>query len=331
MSAPVVVTFGEMLLRLSPPPYETFLESPGFTANFGGCEANVGVALARLGVRPAYVTVLPDNPVGDAAMASLREAGVDTSGIVRATGRMGVYFVELGRGERATRVVYDRAGSAFATASAELFRSSPLPQGAAWLHGSGITPALSVEANATMTRALAAARSARVPVSIDLNYRPALWTDKDPKSVGVHVRGADLLIGNARACREMLGVDASDEVTAAPNGAHALARDIAQQFGARRVALTRREMPSEERHLWSASLYDADTGSFAMSRVHDVHVVDRVGGGDAFAAALIACLLRGEPSERAVEYAAAAGALKLAVPGDFATFTHDDITRAVAG
>jgi 2-dehydro-3-deoxygluconokinase len=167
-------------------------------------------------------------------------------------------------------------------------------------------------------------------VSIDLNYRPALWENRVPKPIVEPIaRGVDLLIGNARAVREMLRVDAPDDMTATAEGTLALARQLATTLGARRVALTRRELVSETRHRWSASLYDASGDTFAQSRTHDVHVVDRVGGGDSFAAALIAALLRERPPAESVEFAAAAGALKLSVPGDFGRMTTEDVERAV--
>jgi len=325
-----VVTFGEMLLRLSPPRYEQFFASPAMTTNFGGCEANVAVGLAQLGVPAAYVTVLPDTPIGDAALAALRAEGVDTAHVVRAEGRLGVYFVELGTEERATRVVYDRAHSAFAE-SRQPFVWDDVLSGASWFHGSGITAALGPGPATVLKAAVDAARAARVPVSIDLNYRPALWQGRAPQNiVEPVVRGIDLLIGNARAVREMLAVHAGDDVTATAEGALGLARHLAAELGVSRVALTRREMPSETRHRWSASLYDETTQAFAQSRVYDVHVVDRVGGGDSFAAALIAALLNERPLAQAVEFATAAGALKLSVPGDFSRATPAQIEQAMS-
>lgn len=328
---PRVVTFGEMLLRLSPPRYEELLASPGFTANFGGCEANVAVAIAHLGLAATYVTVLPDNPIGAAARRVLNSEGVATDAILKGGDRLGIYFVELGTADRATRVVYDRAHSALAGATAIAFDWPSILRGAAWFHGSGITPALGDGPAAALAAAVEAAHATGVPVSIDLNYRPALWAGRNPyTSVAPLVRDADLLIGNARAVREMLSIAVSDDATATPDSSQDLARHIADAFGARRVALTRREMPSETEHVWSASLFDAATRAFAHSRTHRVRVVDRVGGGDSFAAALIASIIREQPIDLAVEFAAMAGALKLSVPGDFNRASVDDVERAVA-
>jgi 2-dehydro-3-deoxygluconokinase len=333
MTAPAtrVVTFGECLLRLSPPPYERFLESPQFGVFFGGCEANVAVGLAHLGIPASYVSVLPQSAIGDAALAALRAEGVETGSIVQAGDRLGIYFIELGRDARASRVVYDRARSAFAHLAGTSFQWPAILNGAAWFHGSGITPALGAGPSTALGAAVAAARAAHIRVSIDLNYRPALWTARDPRPfIRPLVHDIELLIGNTTAVRAMLGIAASDDTTATPDGARALAGTMAAQFGARRVALTRRELLSENAHRWSASLYDAQTQSFVHSRTHSVRVVDRVGGGDSFAAALIASILRGYPAQRAVEFAVAASAHKLSVPGDFNRVTTDEVDKMLA-
>jgi len=236
---------------------------------------------------------------------------------------MGIYFVEPGADIGANRVVYDRAGSAFAAITADTIDWTRALTGAAWLHGSGITPALGEGPRAALAAAIRAARAAGASVSVDLNYRPALWQGRDPRAViEPLVREADLLIANRDAVRTMLGVDASpDDATLAPR--------LAARYGLRRVALTRREVLSASEHRWSASLYDATTGSSNDSRHHDVRVVDRVGGGDSFAAGLVAALLRGRPGPEAVEFGAAAGALKLGVPGDWSRASPQDVEQLV--
>jgi len=320
-----VVTFGELMLRLSPPGggRGRLLEAPELRADFGGCEANVAVGLAHLGVPADYVTRLPDNAIGDAALRALAGEGVGTEWIARGPERMGIYFVEPGADIGANRVVYDRAGSAFAAITADTIDWTRALAGAAWLHGSGITPALGEGPRAALAAAIRAARAAGASVSVDLNYRPALWQGRDPRAViEPLVREADLLIANRDAVRTMLGVDASpDDATLAPR--------LAARYGFRRVALTRREVLSASEHRWSASLYDATTGSSNDSRHHDVRVVDRVGGGDSFAAGLVAALLRGRPGPEAVEFGAAAGALKLGVPGDWSRASPQDVEQLV--
>jgi len=312
------VTFGELLLRLSPPGEETLFESSDLVTCFGGAEANVAVALSHFGVRCDYVTRVPDNPIGDAGVAALEREGVGTEWIVRGGERLGIYFVEPGADLRAMRVVYDRAGSAFARIEPGAVAWPRVLAGADWFHTSGITPALGDGPAATLAGAIACARAQGTRVSFDLNYREALWRDRDPRPiVEPLVRQAQLLVGNAAALRAMLAIDADEGSLATRERARDLAERLAGRFGVERVALTRREILGPRRHGWSAVLYDATTGSFAQSRRHCVEVVDRVGGGDSFAAALIARLVGGDPPRQALEFAVAASALKLTVPGDF--------------
>jgi 2-dehydro-3-deoxygluconokinase len=322
-AAPRAVTFGELMLRLSPPGHERLFQSPELRAGFGGCEANVAVGLAHLGVRADYITRLPDSAIGQAALHALQAEGVGTGWIALGGGseRMGIYFVEPGADIRASRVVYDRAGSAFAAVTSGTIDWAAALQDAAWFHGSGITPALGEGPRAALAAAIAAARSGRVRVSVDLNYRPALWQGRDPKGViEPLVQGADLLIGNRDAVRVMLGVEGPDD---------SLAPRLAERYGCRRVALTRREVVSASEHGWSAALYDASSGGSWQSRRYQVRVVDRVGGGDSFAAGLIAALAADREPADAVQFAAAAGALKLTIPGDWNRATPDEIEQLV--
>lgn len=323
-----VVTFGELLLRLSPPREERLFQSGELVTFFGGAEANVAVALSHLGVRCDYVTRVPANPIGDAGVEALRREGVGIEWIVRGgeAERLGIYFVEPGADLRAMRVVYDRTGSAFARIEP---RSVAWPQvltGAAWLHASGITPALGDGPALALGDALAHARTERIPVSFDLNYRDALWRGRDPRPLTEPLAAqTDLLIANPTALRAMLGIDAGDASLASPERAREIAERVAQRSGAKRVALTRREILGPREHGWSAVLYDVTTGAFAQSRRHCVQVVDRVGGGDTFAAALIAKLLAGDSAQAALEFAVTASALKLTVPGDFSRASAGEV------
>jgi len=304
-----VVTFGELLLRLSPPGEERLLDSPQLVTCFGGAEANVAVALSHLGVRCDYVTRLPENPLGDAGLEALRCEGVGTLWITRGGERLGLYFVEPGADLRAMRVVYDRAASAFAQLAPESVDWSAVLAGADWFHATGITPALGEGPAGALAAAVDRARADELPVSLDLNYREVLWRGRDPRPVIEPLaRGAHLLIGNATAVRAMLGIDGPDD---------GLAELIAERLGCRYAAVTRREPLGARTHGWSAVLYDAATRHSATSRREEVSVVDRVGGGDCFAAALIARLLGGARPPEALEFAVAASALKLTVPGDF--------------
>jgi 2-dehydro-3-deoxygluconokinase len=316
-----VVAFGELLLRLSPPGEQRLFESQELHTFFGGAEANVAVALSHLGLEADYVTRLPEGPLGDAALDALRREGVGTASILRGGARLGLYFVEPGADLRTMRVVYDRAGSALAQIDPGDIDWARVLAGAGWFHSTGITPALGDGPAAALARAIAAARAAHVPVSLDLNYREALWRGRDPRGlVEPLARQADVLIGNREAVRALLGVEGTGD---------ALASLLAERYGSRVVAITQREILGAREHAWSATLYDAATGSLARSRRHVVRVVDRVGGGDSFAAGLIAALLGKQAPAAALEFAVAAGALKLAVPGDFGRATAEDVERLV--
>lgn len=327
-----VVCFGELMLRLSPNGQEQLFQSPQLRTWFGGSEANVAVSLAHFGVRSEFITRLPDNPIGDAAVQALRAEGVDVRRVVRGGPRMGIYFVEPGTDLRPMRVVYDRAGSSFSEIDADDVDWETVFRGADWFHVSGITPALGEGAAAAARAAIQAARAEHVKVSIDLNFRPALWTGRDPKPVIRPIAAAcDLIIGNPGAVSAMLGIgDAS--ASASWNGedasaARAIAEQVSRELGCRQVALTRREVISASEHGWSAALYDAARDSFATSRRWQVRLVDRVGGGDSFAAALVHALLDGRDGPAALEFATAASALKLTIPGDANRVSASEVER----
>jgi 2-dehydro-3-deoxygluconokinase len=246
---------------------------------------------------------------------------VDTGQVVLGGERMGIYFVEPGADMRTSRVIYDRAGSAFAGIAPSMVDWARALAGASWLHGSGITPALGEGPRAALAAAIEAARASGASVSLDLNYRPALWQGRDPRPViAPLVQSAGLLIGNRDAVRAMLGLEAPDD---------SLAQRLAERFGCRRVALTRRDVLSASEHGWSAALYDAASGGAWSSRRYQVRVVDRVGGGDSFAAGLIAALVADQELADAVQFAAAAGALKLTVPGDWNRATSEEVEQLV--
>ena len=311
-----VVTFGELLLRLSPPDHAGLLESGGFRANWGGAEANVAVSLAHLGVPVRYVTALPDNPLGHAALAALRTEGVEVEAQLVPGGRLGLFFVDLGHDARPPATVYDRAHSAFSGIGGTSFDWRRLLSGARWLHLTGITPALGNGPASALHAAVAAARSLTLPVSLDLNYRPALWGDRDPKpSIAPLLASTELLIANQASLSAMLGQESEDP------------REVAETTGVPRVALTRRELLPGGVHRWSAALYDRPNNALETSRVRQVRAVDRVGGGDSFAAALIAQLLARRPPGQALEFAVAASAHKLTVPGDWSRLSAAEVEQ----
>lgn len=320
-----VVTFGELMLRLSPPGQERLFQSPQLRTFFGGSEANVAASLAHLGEWSDYVTRLPANPVGDAALAALRAEGVGTKGVVRGGDRLGIYFVEPGADIRALKVVYDRAGSAFSALDPAELDWDSLLRGADWLHLSGITPSLGEGCAAAAQQAADAARALKVRVSIDLNYRPALWINRNPQPVTrALVRGADLVIGNPGAVQAMLGVGPGEG--ASEEALRTTSQALVRELEVRMVALTNRRVISASEHAWTAALYDPSAGDpLHQSRRWQVRVTDRVGGGDSFCAALIHALLEGRDHAAALEFATAASALKLTIPGDFNRVTADEV------
>jgi 2-dehydro-3-deoxygluconokinase len=316
------------MLRLSPPGQERFFQSPQLRTFFGGSEANTAASLAHFGIRSEFVSRVPSNAIGDAALAALRAEGVDVRGVVRGGERLGIYFVESGADLRDLRVVYDRAGSAFSQIAPGELPWKELLSGADWFHVSGITPALGEGPAASAREAIETARDAKVKVSIDLNYRPALWGGRNPRAtMQPLVQGCDVLIGNPGAVAAMLGIATAGTRPEPPDALRATAARLHTELGCAQVALTRREVLSASEHGWSTALYDGATGALHTSRRYQVRVVDRVGGGDSFAAGLIFGLLSGRSGESALAFATAASALKLTIPGDFNRISVNEAER----
>ena len=316
-----VITFGESLLRLTPPGHERFLQSPHFVATFGGAEANVAVALASFGMGAAYVTVLPENnPMADAAIAELRRFGVDTSGIVRGKGRFGIYFLETGANQRASRVVYDREHSAMADATPGIIDWRQAFEGGAWFHISGITPAISASAAELTLESMRQARESGLTISCDLNYRRNLWKwGKKPETVmSDMVRAADLVIANEEHLQMLLGltspVDAKDLTS----------KVLTVYDNLQAVGVSLRDSLSASHNGFAACLNDRK--EFATSRKYEItHIVDRIGAGDAFAAGLIYGWMNLPTHREALDFAVAAGCLKHSIPGDFCRATVDEV------
>jgi 2-dehydro-3-deoxygluconokinase len=333
-----IVTFGEIMLRLKSPGFERLLQRPELEATFGGGEANVAVSLSLLGRRVSYVTALPENAVADAALRELARYGVDVSSVARKKGRLGIYFLESGADQRASAVTYDREGSAIALAKPGDFDWPALLAGADWFHLTGITPALSQGCADLALEAVRAARKAGVRVSIDLNYRKKLWNyGKKPSEVMCPLAAeADLIVANEEDIQKCLGIGAlsvdgsSGPLDAAVYG-HLL-EEVRSSFpSVSRVAVTLRESLSADRNGWSALLL-GERGLFASRKYEIDDIVDRVGGGDAFSAALIFALdeFPGDDA-RALEFAVAASCLKHSIPGDFNLVTRSEVEALMAG
>ncbi|MCC6773896.1 MAG: sugar kinase [Gemmatimonadaceae bacterium] len=323
---PHILTFGELLLRLSPPGNERLLQSARFDVSVGGCEANVAAGLAQFDVPVQYLTRLPDNAIADGALRALRAEGVGTKHVIRGGDRMGLYFLELGADVRGLRTVYDRAFSAFAGITPEQAPFDRALDGASWLHTSGIVAALGDSAYQTLEAGIVQARAAGVRTSIDCNFRPSLWQGKNPQSLMLPLMPhVDLLIGNPGAFHEMLGEPTSGSMPEPPEALRHTAERLHRRFGMERIAITQREVRDASTHAWRAWLWQAADGVLLEGGWYVVRVVDRVGGGDAFAAGLLAALYRDVPAADAIRFATAAGAHKLTVPGDFPRTTWEEI------
>ncbi len=331
-----VVTFGEIMLRLAPPGYERFLQSPQFIATFGGGEANVAVSLGSFGIPARYVTVLPSNPIADAFLGELRRFRVDDSYVVRGKGRLGIYFVEPGANQRPSKVVYDREYSAISLAKPGDIDWAKSFEGAGWFHVTGITPAISQGAAGLALEAVKAARGAGLTVSCDLNYRKNLWKyGKTAKEVMTELfQYVDVGIANEEDCQKSLGIQVDVDVQSGKLDAgqyeKLTARVLAAYPNLKMLAVTLRESKSASHNGWSACLNDRQ--SFLVSRHYEItHIVDRVGGGDSFAGGLIYGLLELGDHAQALEFAVAASCLKHSIPGDFNRFTVDEVNALVKG
>lgn len=326
-----VITFGEVLLRLSPPGQERLFQSPTLQTYWGGAEANVAAGLANLGTAAKHVTLLPHGAIGDAAVSALRAEGMDTAHVLRRGDRMGLYFVEPGADVRPLRVVYDRAHSAFAAQQGDEFEWSTILGNARWLHVTGISAALGAGPLRSLHAAIDAAEALGISVSLDLNFRPALWVGRDPKPIMQALASrASLLIANPGAIDAMLGIRTAGTAPETADALHKTVDALHATYGATHFAITQREVISASRHVWQAYLWDASTGAMTHGGRHTVAVVDRAGGGDAFTAGLLHTLLAGAPAHDAVRFATAAGALKMTIPGDMNRVSASDVESLVA-
>ena len=325
------------MLRLAPPGFERFLQSPQFVATFGGGEANVAVAVAGYGGQSRYVTVVPgNNPITEAFAGELRRFGVDADHLVRQKGRFGIYFVESGANQRPSKVVYDREGSSISLAKPGDIDWARSFAGGGWFHITGITPALSQSAADLSVESVKAARSQGLVVSCDLNYRKNLWKyGKAAKEVmPLLVEQTDYCIANEEDCQAALGIEADVDVHSGQlsHGVYrALAEKVLNRYpNLKGIAITLRESHSASRNGWSACFHNRT--DFLLSRHYDItHIVDRVGGGDCFAGGLIFGLLHLPSHQEALEFAVAASCLKHSIPGDFNRFTRDEVEGLIKG
>ncbi len=333
-----VVTFGEIMMRLSPPGFLRFGQARSFDVNYGGGEANVAVSLANFGVPVDYVTRLPKNDLGEACLQFLRQYGVGVDKIVRGGDRLGIYFLEMGAAQRGSKVIYDRAGSAIATIERGMIDWEQVFADADWFHWTGITPAISAGTADVCLEAVQVAKKMGLTVSCDLNYREKLW--KWGKTAGEVmpelVRHCDVAIGNEEDADKVFGIKAPGvDVMAGKVEADKyryVCEELAKRFpNLKTIAITLRGSISASHNPWSGVLWDG--GKFYVGPIYDItHIVDRVGGGDAFVGGLIYGLRTyGEDRQKALDFAVAASCLKHSIIGDFNLVTVAEVERLMGG
>jgi len=319
---PDLIAFGEVMLRLAPPHFQRLEQTRSLDVEIGGAEFNTAVGIVRLGRTASWVSRLPDNPLGRLIANRVREAGVSTDRVQWSeSDRCGLYFLEFGAAPRASNIVYDRKDSAMARVEPGQFDWPAIFAGARWFHVTGITPALSATAAAVTAEALAAARSARLGMSIDLNYRSKLWRPEDASQMMAGlIPEIDLLIASEGDCRDLFQMEGRDFAD--------LGAKLTDRFGIKAVAAVRRETPLVWRNRFAAVGYSA--GRLYESAWYEVEIVDRLGAGDALAAGIIHGLLDGDFA-KGIHYGAAIGALKHSIPGDLPWVTADEIEAVLAG
>ncbi len=329
-----VVCFGEIMMRLNPKGYLRFVQAQEFEATYAGGEANVAVALSNYGIDAAYVTRVPGHEIGQCAVNELRRYGVDTASVVRGGDRLGIYFVEKGASQRASKVIYDRAGSSIATASEDDFDWDKIFQDADWFHFTGITPALGGNLPQICLKACQTAKAKGITVSCDLNYRKKLWSREEAgKTMGELMPFVDLCIANEEDAMDVFGIraQATDIQTGklSQEGYVSVAEQLTSRFGFRQVAITLRGSLSASDNNWSGMLYSGKEAFFAPN--YTVHIVDRVGGGDSFGGALIYAQLQGYDSQKAINFAVAASCLKHSIEHDFSLLSVQEVESLAAG
>ena len=330
-----VVTLGEIMLRLSTPGFTKFVQAQTFDVTFGGGEANVAVSLSNFGLESYFVSKLPKHEIGQSAVNHLRRFGVNTNFIVRGGDRVGIYFLETGASQRASKVIYDRAGSAVSLMEKGEVDWNKVFDGVEWFHWTGITPALGKKAQELLTDACKTAKANGVTVSCDLNFRKKMWTEAEAQKVMIPLMEyVDVCIANEEDAEKSLGQKATasniENAELDEAGYANLALELKSKFNFRTVAITLRESFSASRNGWSAIMTDdKDCKKPYRSKIYDIQIVDRVGGGDSFAGGLIYGLLTKNDTKDALEFAVAASCLKQTIPGDFNLVSASEVESLI--
>ena len=330
------ITFGEIMFRLNPEGYLRLVQADKLEVSVAGGEANVSVSLANYGLDTAFVSKVPTHEIGDIVIRGLRTYGIDTKYILRGGRRLGIYYVEKGASQRPSKVIYDREGSAIAEAKPEEFDWDTIFEGAEWFHWTGITPALSDNMVETTLQALKKAKEKGVPVSCDLNYRKKLWSrEKAGEVMAQLVPYVDVCIANEEDCADVFGIHAEGTDIESGKLDHqayiSVARQLAQRFGCKKVAITLRGSISASENDWAGMLYDAATDTASFSRTYNIKLVDRVGGGDSFGGGLIYALSQGYNDADAINFAVAASCLKQTIEHDFNQVKVDEVLALMNG
>jgi len=329
-----VVTFGEIMIRLNPGGFKRFVQADSFDVSYGGAEASVAVSLANYGTSASFVTCLPPNELGQAAINYLRRYGVDTSHVILKGERIGIYFLEVGANQRPSKVIYDRAHSAVSEVKPGTIRWNELFSGTKWFHFTGITPAISQNAADVCLEAVKSAKEKGLTVSCDLNYRGKLW--KYGKTAGQVMTGlmpyVDIAIGNEEDCEKVFGIKGADVKVAADVSSErylAVVRELTKRFpNVKKVGITLRGSVSATHNTWSALLYDGKQ-LYSTTKYDITNVIDRLGSGDAFTGALIHSLLTGKSDQAALDFATAASALKHSIPFDLNLVSEEEVVNLV--
>ncbi|MCF7886120.1 MAG: sugar kinase [Candidatus Marinimicrobia bacterium] len=328
-----VVTFGEIMLRLTPPDFQRIVQTDSFNVIYGGGEANVCVSLANYGLDANFVTKLPDNPIGQAALNELRRYGVNTNNIARGGNRLGIYYCENGASQRPSNVIYDRAHSAIAEADSDDFDWETIFADADWFHFTGITPALSENMSEVTLEAVKAAKDQGLKVSCDLNYRAKLWSrERAEKVMTGLMEYVDVCIANEEDAEMIFGIKSGSDISSGDinvEGFKDVASQLIDKFDFELVGSHLRISHSASDNGWLVVLFDGK--NFVQSSQYEIHIVDRVGGGDSFAGGLIYSQLTGKSLQESAEFGAAASCLKQSIPGDFNHVSIEEVKTLAAG
>ncbi len=332
-----VVTLGEIMMRLSTPGYERFVQSQRFDVTYGGGEANVAVSLANYGLDSYFVSKLPKHEIGQAAYNHLRRFGVKTDYIIRGGDRIGIYFLETGASQRASKVIYDRDNSSVSTINEDELDWDNIFKDCKWFHWTGITPAIGKSSQAVIHNACKAAKEKDITVSCDLNFRNKMWSEKEAQKIMIPLMEyVNVCIANEEDAEKSLGIKARNtsvlEAELNESGYCELAESLKTKYSFDTVAVTLRESFSASRNGWSAILVDdRECKKPYRSKKYDIQIVDRVGGGDAFAGGLIYGLISKRDSKEALENAVAASCLKQTISGDFNLISFEEVEKLSKG